>query len=76
MTRQELRDMLAALRLSVRGLARLTGYSPGAAQGWMEGFSQVPEKVAKWLRAEVRHRQAYPPPRRERNENKAVDDSP
>jgi hypothetical protein len=64
MTPADLRDALALLGLSERGLARLTGYTPGGVRMWTAGRARTPDPVAGWLRRRVEHWRADPPPQR------------
>jgi hypothetical protein len=64
MTSADLRDALALLGLSERGLARATGYSAGAVRMWTTGRARTPEPVASWLQRRVKEWRSDPPPDR------------
>lgn len=64
MTPAHLRSILALLGMTERGLARHTGWSPGAVRNWVQGKAAVPDPVAAWLERREREWLRDPPPRR------------
>ena len=49
MTPVRLRECLALLHWSQRGLADMLNYSEGTVRGWARGARAVPPEVADWL---------------------------
>lgn len=64
MTPSRLRECLAALDWTQRGLARLLDRQEGTVRQWARGAVQIPEDVAVWLEVLARHHAANPPPAR------------
>lgn len=65
MTPTALRDALALLRWSQRGLAAALGRPEGTVRQWARGAVTIPPDVAAWLeRAAAWHAANPPPPRR------------
>lgn len=62
MTPTRLRECLALLAWSQRGLAALLGRQEGTVRQWARGVVQIPAEVATWLEARARHAERYPPP--------------
>jgi hypothetical protein len=56
------RECLAALGLSQRGLAPHLACSDRLTRAWATGAVAVPEPIAAWLEAWVRHRAEHPDP--------------
>lgn len=65
MTPTRLRECLALLRWSQRGLADALGRQEGTVRQWARGAVQIPEEVAAWLEKLARHHERNPPPRRD-----------
>ena len=59
-------QVLALLQISERGLARMSGYSPGAVRNWVSGAAAVPNELARWLDAAAVWRDQNPPPQKTR----------
>jgi hypothetical protein len=59
-----IRRMLALLGMTERGLARHTGYSPGAVRNWVQGKAATPLLVQAWLEGLAAWWKRHPPPRR------------
>ena len=57
-----LRDALALLRWSQRGLAEALGCDDRLVRRWASGDAGVPAEVAAWLAKLARAHQADPPP--------------
>ena len=64
MTPERLRECLAALAWTQRGLARLLGRPEGTVRQWLAGVVRVPVDVAAWLEALARFHERHPPPTR------------
>ena len=62
MTAAELIAALDALGITARWLAVQCGRAAQTGERWRAGRTAVPEEVAIWLRAEMAHRAANPPP--------------
>ena len=65
MTPTRLRECLASLDWTQRGLARLLGRLEGTVRQWARGAVQIPPDVAAWLETRARHAERHPAPRRE-----------
>jgi hypothetical protein len=65
MTPARLAQVLATLRMSLKGLADLTGYSYAAARAWITGSARLPGPIAAWLERRAADWRADPPPRKE-----------
>ena len=63
MTPARLRECLALLRWSQRGLADATGYDHTQVKRWLAGAS-VPGPVAAWLDRLASYHAKHPPPSR------------
>lgn len=63
MTPSRLREILALLHWSQRGLADVLGCSEGRTRGWARGRPPIPEPVAAWLERLASVHEANPPPR-------------
>ena len=64
MTPARLAAILALLGMTERGLARHTGYSPGAVRNWTLGKAATPAPVAAWLERREADWLRDPPPQR------------
>jgi DNA-binding transcriptional regulator YdaS (Cro superfamily) len=64
MTPTRLRECLAILRWSQRGLADALGRPEGTVRQWARGAVQIPPDVAAWLEAAARWHARHPPPER------------
>lgn len=64
MTPDRLRECLAALDWTQRGLARLLQRPEGTVRQWARGAVQIPQAVAAWLETRARHAERHPPPSR------------
>lgn len=64
MTPTRLRECLAALDWTQRGLARLLERPEGTVRQWARGVVQIPNEVARWLEIRAKHAEKYPPPAR------------
>jgi transcriptional regulator with XRE-family HTH domain len=64
MTPTRLRECLALLRWSQRGLADALHRQEGTVRQWARGAVRVPEDVAEWLERAGQWHAANPPPRR------------
>ena len=62
MTPARLRECLALLRWSQRGLADALGHSEGTVRGWARGTRTAPPNVATWLEALAAAHAARPLP--------------
>lgn len=62
MTAQRLRDILALLRWSQRGLAEALDCDDRLVRRWASGDGSVPEPVAEWLEALAKAHAAIPVP--------------
>jgi hypothetical protein len=65
MTPTRLRECLALLRWSQRGLAEALDRPEGTVRQWARGAVRVPEPVADWLDRAGRWHAKNPPPPRE-----------
>jgi hypothetical protein len=65
MTSARLAQVLATLRMSLKGLADVTGYSYAAARSWIAGGARPPGPIAAWLERRAADWRADPPPRKE-----------
>lgn len=65
MTPTRLRECLAVLDWTQRGLARLLDRPEGTVRQWARGAVTIPEDVARWLETLARHAARHPPPRRD-----------
>ena len=63
MTPTRLRECLAALHWSQRGLADVLDYSEGTVRGWARGARAVPPEVAEWLETLAAVHVAHPAPK-------------
>lgn len=61
-TPTRLRECLAALDWTQRGLGRLLGRQEGTVRQWARGAVQIPEDVAAWLEVRARYAEKHPPP--------------
>lgn len=64
MTPDRLRECLAVLDWTQRGLARLLGRPEGTVRQWCRGAVQIPPAAAAWLEARAQHAEQTPPPPR------------
>ena len=64
MTPTRLRECLAALHWSQRGLATILARPEGTVRQWARGATRIPEDVAAWLDKLARHHERHPPPQR------------
>ena len=62
MSPTRLRECLAALHWSQRGLADALAYSEGTVRGWARGAREVPAEVAEWLETLAAVHHANPAP--------------
>jgi transcriptional regulator with XRE-family HTH domain len=62
MTPTELRECLAALHWTQRGLAAILGCDEGLVRRWARGAAEIPSDVAQWLRGLAQHHRQHPPP--------------
>ena len=62
MTPTRLRECIAALDWTQRGLARLLNRQEGTVRQWARGAVQIPEDVAIWLERRTAHAAKWPPP--------------
>lgn len=62
MTPDRLRECLALLRWSQRGLADVLAVDERQVRRWATGAYPVPEPVAAWLSAAARWMERHPPP--------------
>ena len=62
MNATRLRECLAALGWSQRGLADFLGCDERLVRRWAAGQLAMPPTVATWLEARARHAEATPPP--------------
>lgn len=67
MTPTEMRECLAALHWSQRGLAACLECDEGLVRRWARGTSEIPRLVAEWLQVLARHHRRHPPPAWKRN---------
>lgn len=63
MTPTRLRECLASLGWTQRGLARLVQRQEGSVRQWARGVVGVPPEVAAWLDALATFHDAHPAPR-------------
>ena len=68
MTPTRLRQFLAALYWTQRGLARLLDRQEGTVRQWARGVVQIPEDVAVWLENLAQFHERNPAPRSERHD--------
>jgi DNA-binding transcriptional regulator YiaG len=61
-TPTRLRECLALLAWSQRGLASLLNRQEGTVRQWARGAVQIPDYVAAWLEVRARHAEEHPPP--------------
>lgn len=73
MTPTRLRECLALLAWSQRGLASLLGRQEGTVRQWARGVVQIPDDVARWLEVRSKHAQKYPPPTRGVSDGKPIE---
>lgn len=64
MTPTRLRECLALLRWSQRGLADALQRPEGTVRQWARGAVQIPADVARWLEQCARFHAKHPPPQR------------
>lgn len=62
MSPTRLRECLALLRWSQRGLADALNRQEGTVRQWARGAVQIPDDVAQWLEIRAKHAERYPPP--------------
>jgi transcriptional regulator with XRE-family HTH domain len=62
MTPDRLRECIALLGWTRRGLARQLGRLEGTVRQWERGAVQIPAEVARWLEARAKHAARTPPP--------------
>lgn len=62
MNATRLRECLAALGWSQRGLAAFLECDERMVRRWAAGADQVPAVVAAWIEARAVHAEAHPPP--------------
>lgn len=62
MTPTRLRECLAVLGFSQRGLAAFLECDERMVRRWAAGDDLVPDVVATWLEARAQHAEATPPP--------------
>lgn len=62
MTPDRLRDCLALLGWTQRGLARILSRGDGTVRQWARGAVRVPDDVAAWLEARAINAEQTPPP--------------
>ena len=65
MTPSRLRECLALLFWSQRGLATIVNRHEGTVRQWARGTVEIPADVATWLETFARYAERNPPPRRE-----------
>ncbi|MEY5100371.1 MAG: hypothetical protein RJA36_3090 [Pseudomonadota bacterium] len=68
MTPTRLRECLALLRWSQRGLADALGRPEGTVRQWARGSVRIPDDVASWLEKAGRWHGKNPPPARQQPE--------
>ena len=66
MTPTRLRECLALLRWSQRGLADALDRPEGTVRQWARGAVQIPADVAAWLEVRAKHAERHPAPCRVR----------
>lgn len=64
MSPTRLRECLALLDWTQRGLARVLNRDEGTVRQWARGAVQIPEEVGAWLEKLARYHERNPPPRR------------
>ena len=72
MTPQRLREVLALLHWSQRGLADTLGCADSLTRGWARGRSVVPDGVAAWLEELAAFQAQHPPPERWRGQDRTA----
>ena len=65
MTPTRLRECIALLRWSQRGLADAIGVDEARVRKWARGVGEVPDEVASWLERRADAMAADPPPVRQ-----------
>lgn len=65
MTPTRMRECIALLRWSQRGLADALSRPEGTVRQWARGKVRIPESVADWLERAGRWHEANPPPPRD-----------
>ena len=63
MTPTRLREALAALHWSQRGLAAILGVDERQVRRWAAGAYPVPERIAAWLEDLATYAEGHPAPR-------------
>lgn len=69
MTPNRLRECIAALGWTQRGLARMLNRGEGNIRQMARGTVTIPDDVARWLELLAHHAERHPPPLREVQEN-------
>ncbi|MGD0110155.1 MAG: nuclease [Rhodopila sp.] len=64
MTPTRLRECLAALDWSQRGIARRLNRQEGTVRQWARGAVEIPDPIADWLETLARFHEAHPAPGR------------
>ncbi|WP_424138676.1 hypothetical protein [Roseomonas chloroacetimidivorans] len=64
MTPTRLRECIALLRWSQRGLADALGIDEARVRKWARGVGEVPEDIAAWLERRAEAMASDPPPSR------------
>lgn len=64
MTPTRLRECLALLRWSQRGLAETLGRAEGTVRQWARGAVEIPPEVETWLEVLAMVHEENPPPQR------------
>jgi len=62
MTSTRLRECLAVLGFTQRGLAAFLECDERMVRRWAAGADAVPEVVSAWLELRAQHAEAHPPP--------------
>ena len=62
MTPTRLREALAALHWSQRGLAAILGVDERQVRRWAAGAYPVPARIAAWLEGMAAYAESHPPP--------------
>jgi transcriptional regulator with XRE-family HTH domain len=62
MTPTRLRECLAVLGWTQRGLAAFLGCDERMAREWAAGKRLMPPRLAEWVELRARHAEAHPPP--------------
>lgn len=65
MTPDRLRECIAALGWTQRGLARMLQRGEGNIRQMARGAVAIPDDVAQWLETRAQHAERHPPPARE-----------